>query len=434
MPVQTEKLAKATADLESHLRGSSGASRMPHVDGLRAIAMLIVLFGHGWQGFQYHIPVRIFGHQTDLTQFLQVAYLGVPGFLALSGFCLFYPYVACPDRKDPSLLDFWRRRIRRIIPPYYATLAIFGLIALTNLQPGGPMPIAFIKRWFLWHLPLLHNLRPEYAGAVNATMWSMGLEWQLYVFFPILFVLYKRFNPGWVAFVSFLVTLVVREYVRSSCEIMGSGDDINLYVLSYSVFGRIFDFSIGMYIATKLAKRPGHGAFANVSIVERAMFVLAGLASAFLLVRNALQMPGYQDIENFPIEAAWAMFFAGLILWTLKFDILHKIVAHPVLVFLGVISYSVYLLQGSILWPICGALSRHTHGVIVPMLLEYGLVLPLVIGLGYLFHLAYERPYMTKPGTQPVSETSLEAQRNHRALVCLVPLLLAALMAILSRC
>src|SRR4051812_38861600 len=83
--------------------------RIAAIDGLRALACLMVL--------AYHTSQFAYQHQPWPVRHLAG---GVDIFIVLSGFCLFLPVTASPDRF--SARRFFRQRARRIVPAYYASM------------------------------------------------------------------------------------------------------------------------------------------------------------------------------------------------------------------------------------------------------------------------------------------------------------------------
>ena len=125
-------------------------SRLEWIDGLRGIAVAVVIVFHAgvWGG----IP-----NTNRLMHFLVYGRLGVDLFLVLSGFCLYYPLVKQGDgtTKSLNLKEYAHRRIRRIIPPFYAAMLCMVIASYLMYQFGGHC-------W--WHQPFqdvfpLHGTR-----------------------------------------------------------------------------------------------------------------------------------------------------------------------------------------------------------------------------------------------------------------------------------
>src|SRR5579885_106385 len=177
---------------------SSRSARVAYIDGLRGLAIALVVLHHAYQDFLHsgydllkssHAVFRLIGAVGTR------GYLGVPLFFVLSGFCLSYPALKRrAEGKDSWFVasEFFARRCLRILPPYYVALLLFLLVNvvvtalhMTRLaQHVGALDL-------VTHLFLLHNLT-VYHDSIDGPFWSLGLEWQWYWLFPLLFFLSLR--------------------------------------------------------------------------------------------------------------------------------------------------------------------------------------------------------------------------------------------------
>jgi peptidoglycan/LPS O-acetylase OafA/YrhL len=172
--------------------------RLAGLDGLRGLAALYVVVNH--------IYLRAFpGYPADRAPFWAGWFIygrfAVVAFIVLSGVSL----ALSPARHDWRLDGVWRfayRRARRILPPYWAALA-FSLAVAWHIdpQPGRGVPDA---KSVVVNALLVQNIVG--APSPNAAFWSIAVEAQLYVVFPLLLVLVRR--RGVILMVG-VVTLVV---------------------------------------------------------------------------------------------------------------------------------------------------------------------------------------------------------------------------------
>jgi peptidoglycan/LPS O-acetylase OafA/YrhL len=172
--------------------------RLAGLDGIRGLAALFVVVNH--------IFLRAFpGYPVDRAPFWAGWFIygrfAVVVFIVLSGFSLALSPARHSWRLD-SFSRFAQRRARRILPAYWAALAFSLAVAwLVVPQPGQGPPTG--KSVAVNGL-LVQNLVG--APSPNRSFWSMAVEAQLYVVFPLLLLLVRRF--GAVAMVA-TVTLVV---------------------------------------------------------------------------------------------------------------------------------------------------------------------------------------------------------------------------------
>ncbi|MDO7852005.1 acyltransferase family protein [Hymenobacter convexus] len=107
---------------------------------------------------------------------------GVTLFLVISGFLIHWGFLKSGATFRPG--EFFSKRFWRIYPPYLVAVAVFGL----TLGTGGQWSL-------LTHLTLTHNLFERTFFTINPSFWSLALEAQLYVLYPV-FLLLRRWLGG----------------------------------------------------------------------------------------------------------------------------------------------------------------------------------------------------------------------------------------------
>jgi peptidoglycan/LPS O-acetylase OafA/YrhL len=180
--------------------GDAGPARqrLAGLDGVRGLAALFVVVNH--------VFLRAFpGYPVDRAPFWAAWFIygrfAVVVFIVLSGFSLALSPARHGWRLD-AVSRFAQRRARRILPPYWAALAFSLAVAwLVVPQPGQGAPD--VKSVVVNGL-LVQNLVG--APSPNRSFWSMGVEAQLYVVFPLLLLMVRRW--GAIVMVA-TVTLVV---------------------------------------------------------------------------------------------------------------------------------------------------------------------------------------------------------------------------------
>ena len=173
---------------------------IPRLDVVRAIAILSVLGLHfvtysitvydpsRWNGlfFDYsYWPLHDFYLFTPLT----LGGIGVGLFFVLSGFCIHYSFLRRPE--SFSTLNFYWRRILRIYPAYLVALVVFTLIEWWfDYRPFGPITVS----QFLTHLFLINNLSKNTLYGISGAFWSLAVEFQFYLAYPLLLMGMRRFT------------------------------------------------------------------------------------------------------------------------------------------------------------------------------------------------------------------------------------------------
>ena len=190
--------ANAVAAPDPAAMAGPRSRRLAGLDGIRGLAALYVVINH--------VFLRAFpGYPVDHAPFWAAWFIygrfAVVVFIVLSGFSLALSPARHGWRLD-AVPGFAHRRARRILPPYWAALAFSLAVAwLIVPQPGHGVPDA---KSVLVNGLLVQNIVG--AHSPNAAFWSMAVEAQLYIAFPLLLLLVRRW--GGVAMVATVALIV----------------------------------------------------------------------------------------------------------------------------------------------------------------------------------------------------------------------------------
>jgi peptidoglycan/LPS O-acetylase OafA/YrhL len=196
----TERAPTATETL-----GQLVSGRMPALDGLRAIAILLVL-AHGFDVIQ---TTHGLGHAVDLA--LDLGWIGVQLFFVLSGFLI--TGILLDTRERPGYYkNFLARRVLRIFPLYYATLFVAFFIAphFVTVPPGhGDHQI--------WLWTYLTNFAEPFGRSepVFPHFWSLAVEEQFYIVWPLIVLVAARRGVIAIGIVLIGLAIAARIYVRA---------------------------------------------------------------------------------------------------------------------------------------------------------------------------------------------------------------------------
>jgi peptidoglycan/LPS O-acetylase OafA/YrhL len=161
----------------------SAPNHIQRLDVLRAVAILLVVLFH----FNITLADVAAGRESKiLGEIFTFGSSGVPLFFVISGFCIHLSFL-----KDPrqSVRGFYWRRFCRIYPPYFMSLVVFSLLAAFKIR--GSINL----KQFLIHALLVHNFFPAANFyAINSAYWSLAVEFQFYLLFPVLLLLRSRFG------------------------------------------------------------------------------------------------------------------------------------------------------------------------------------------------------------------------------------------------
>lgn len=157
--------------------------KLPGLDGLRALAIGLVFLLHLSTGMKRAIPALDYPHLA-LT-LASAGGVGVALFFAVSGFLVALPFTR---GSYPDLKTYARRRIWRILPPYWLVLllAFTGQLVMKVATPSELLPSLLASAFFL------HNIIYGIWSKVLPVAWSLEIEIQFYLVAPLLGRLYSR--------------------------------------------------------------------------------------------------------------------------------------------------------------------------------------------------------------------------------------------------
>ena len=159
------------------------ADRLQALDGLRGIAILLVVWFHVWQISWLPAPL-------PALQFLpETGFSGVTLFFFLSGFVISYPFLLARARgtAPPGWRHFASRRSIKIVPSYVLSIAV--LIAVGYAHFSSPSQ-AFGA--IATHLLFVHTWFASTYGSINGVLWTRAVEVQFYLLFPLIWFCFNR--------------------------------------------------------------------------------------------------------------------------------------------------------------------------------------------------------------------------------------------------
>ena len=384
--------------------------RLANIDGLRALAVLLVLMTHTWVSFGAPaLSLSIAGHSFVLASIPAIGHVGVNLFLVISGFSLAWPFMnGSSARARYSLAGFFQRRVQRIVPPYYASIVLIYLLALgfdfllrSNFaaqvaqHPPAFAPLEDAPR--LWpHLLLIHNLWAEHVSTINGSYWSLALEFQLYLLFPLLIEAMRRWGVWRVAGGVLALQLAYRWSLEIALPVQVLVQDE--FILPAALPGRMFEFAAGMATAAAVAQ-PANPFHRFVQEQRGAVLAVLGwLAAAFFATSS-------QRLSTSVTDVLWALGFVALIaLTSVRASWLSRWLSWRPVAALGFASYSVYLLHQPLIERL-GYLTllRFRPGTAFFIGLA---LLPVVVAICLLLFVAVEKPSLRWIRRQPRRATA----------------------------
>jgi len=308
-----------TRPRNSESKRSFKVAYRPDIDGLRAIAVSSVVITH-----------------AGLFEFVKGGYIGVDVFFVISGYLISSILFAEIAEGKFSIVQFYRRRVLRIVPALLAvitatTIAAYLYCFPTELEAyskSALATLAFVSNIFFWtqtgyfdaaalSKPLLHT-------------WSLAIEEQFYIFFPLFLYVCHRYWPRYVR--HFVAVACAASLVLSVIAVIYARDAA-FYLVQY----RAWELLLGVVVA--------QGISMNLGSVSRNIVALVGLGLIILpcfLYDSATPFPGLAAIPPC-LGTALIIFVGGL-----GDSLVARLLSTKPFVFVGLISYSFYLWH----WPI----------------------------------------------------------------------------------
>lgn len=175
---------------------SSPGSRLRSIDALRGAAAIAVVLYHAIVQGSEVVPKNLLRYPVQAAQLLSsFGFIGVFLFFVISGFCIHLQWARAKANGQETTLSFgqfWKRRLRRLYPPYLIAIALY--IGLTAWSAGINVTHFFVYD-VVMHLLMLHNLDPKTCYSINGVFWTLAIEEQLYLAYFLLLFLRIRF--GW---------------------------------------------------------------------------------------------------------------------------------------------------------------------------------------------------------------------------------------------
>lgn len=360
------------ADLDSKLR----LSHIPALDGLRAVAVFMVIFAH-------------FG--IDFVPGTQ----GVMIFFVLSGFLITWLLLKENERSGSiSLAAFYKRRTLRIFPAFY----VYWMIMVALLLATGravPWPHAWSALFY----------GSNYYSAINGDpsngfshTWSLAIEEQFYLLWPFVFLM-LRGNLKRMTW--FLVALIGAVWIHRAVLCYGFNVDQAYIYASFDT--RLDELMIGCLLAVLLRKRALPSLWRAASANALLPLVTIAVLAISMYADDRFIVHRYRDVFGFAIEP---LLVAVLVVQMIAFSStrLWRWTEWAVVRFLGRISYSLYLYQQLALYPTKRALAMY------PLIVQLAGAILVTLILATISYYVVEQPFLRLRSTSPRLRPALEME------------------------
>jgi peptidoglycan/LPS O-acetylase OafA/YrhL len=311
--------ARPRAQRENGHPAATGDRRLPVVDGLRALAVVAVVLFHGF-------PALVGG-----------GYIGVDVFFVISGFVIALRYLEPMVAGGIGYRTFFLRRVRRLVPAYFAMLVATTLAAAWLMVPKDLINFgASLIGQALYAQNIVFWIQGDYFDAALLKpllhTWSLAIEEQFYLCFPLL-VVALRWRPRLTVAACLILALAT---VGFGAVVEQISPKTSFYWLPF----RAWEFLAG--IGAAMLFRRGVGDRLPTAVANAvAAAALAGLAAAILLFDEGSASVLTQGLLAVSATAALCLIQERLS------ALPASVFTNPVAQHLGRISYSWYLWH----WP-----------------------------------------------------------------------------------
>ena len=404
-PSTSEQETKSS-EQETKSSEQTQAVHFGYIDGLRGLAAVYVMLHHfclwGTNGLPHWTRV-VFGWTA-------FGHFAVAVFITLPGFCLMLPVSRSLDKTLRGGFGYYiKRRAWRILPPYYAALALALLV--TAVSPQG---FAWLKNghhadnnWLsnftvgdiLSHIMLAQNLSRDWTGRLDMPMWSIATEWQIYfVFGLVLMPVWRRFGSAATIAVSFILGILPH-------LLLPAGRNLDWACPWYLGL-----FSLGM-ISAVIAEANSLSQRRVAGLPWLTLFFGAAYLSTKMI--NHGQTPGGDDPLEWLKDTFAGIVAASVILYCAlqakngRTSFVTRFLQSRVAVGVGTWSYSLYLVHCLVLQEMQSVQQGFHLSSLAALYVRVFIGLPLALTAAYLFFLIFEAPFLRRRDSGGIKSTLL---------------------------
>ena len=348
----------------------SEVERLPQLDGLRGIAILMVFLNHA-------LDVPLFWCGVDL-------------FFVLSGYLITGVLLRLKERDAAEgigifLRHFYSRRIRRIFPPYFLFLLVVSILYAVRWSQ--------VWFWYVFFAANIANLLHVTPASPLLPLWSLAVEEQFYLVWP---------------FVVFLTSLCTLKRVAAGVMVAGAvlracftpllSSSLDIYVLALF---RADSLACGAFIA--IAAHENAGWIESKGLRAGRWAAATGAAFCLLSALASFRSTAYAILFNGLGYPLVALTFGGALIYIVgrREGLVHTILTIRILRHVGLISFTFYLYHYGVLF----LLRQHIQGMVYVSLL--GLAITGTISA--ISWWCLEAPILGLPGILPKRTVGLQA-------------------------
>ena len=359
---------------------------LPHLDGIRGMAVLFILVRHCWglssqPGLVVRIP--LYGH-VSLAPFVDMMSSGIDLFFVLSAYLLSQQFLRADflGKGRPDLGRYFRTRFWRIAPPYWVVLVLTILLFTPTLIAPSLVYSTHGLVSVILHALFLQTAWFGSFGvwSIATPFWTLTIEVMFYAVLPFVMPLFYK-NRAWRIGVPAALALSVLWLVLSRWSLGPLVDfvmhhsqrtDASVpavrYWLSQQIPASAFDFAVGIAMANLVVRRQLGVPHNRMWTSEKAGTIYAVVGVGLALVSmwrlgvpalahqyyfgTALTTPNasgylYYFLNQLPFGIAYGLLIGGVSLGT---PVLRRVFSISPLALFGILGYSIYLIHMQLLY------------------------------------------------------------------------------------
>lgn len=353
------------------MHSKKGVKYRADIDGLRAVAILMVVLFHIWPNL------------------LPGGFIGVDIFFVISGFLITSIINFEITNNIFSFKSFYLRRIKRILPLFFFILLVTSIAGYFLLLPDDYKIFsksAISASLYVSNIYFMNSSNYFSLGAAEYPLlhtWSLSVEEQYYLIWPLtLFIVYKKFSQKFIHFLIIIILLILSIIFAIYCS------NVNQSFGYYSIFSRAFELMLGALLSIFIASNSG--IFITTMCEQRKtignLLTITGFIMIFysaFYIDQKTPFPGYMAL--FPTVGTVLIIYAGHLS---SFPFMNRLISTKLFVRVGLISYSMYLWH----WPIIAFWHYFNFGIKIPIII--GLFIIACVVLLSIFTYKYiEQPF-----------------------------------------
>ncbi len=347
------------------VKSSSGAS-LAYLDGIRAVAVILVVLFHCWVLADTPLFVKTVPFTSIAIHYEKIfatGYFGVDLFFVLSGFLLSQYWLKADfqGKPRPNTQRFYRHRFFRILPGYYACLILMVLFLTPFLIPTDF--VYSITGLFLLssHLLFVHYLFPLSSASysINGALWTLTVEMMFYLLLPWFVLLFLRnrwmitlpvlaaITVGWLYLAKNSLGPVVH-LMQQSVAKYAVPEDRMRDLLAQQFPGHLVKFGLGITLANIFVRSREAGQpnrllrVATNGWMGKLYFILGWVVVLYSMIRvgKASDDLSYYFISRILVAVGFTLVLAGLLFGG---NVLQGIFGFTPLRLIGIVGFSAYL-------------------------------------------------------------------------------------------